>query len=369
MIPMQESTTHTPDTERVPKERIEALMREAVHLYEQNRLEEALLACEGILALDPRHVHALSLKGLIHERRGQIADAIHAYECVLEIDPLCVAERVRLEALRAGGQRKHTVARPLWLEAMPAVLAFLGAGLVLILGFVWLVRATAPPPAPQPATAPSTSLAPAPATSTPATNPNPIPPPAPSRTEPVDGAVPPVLVDPSKVALAPTSPPTPPLTGALPNLPAPQNKAEKEAQPETSSSSEPSKPQSEVMPDVKVEERDPGVYEIQVHRVGSGESNPSREDPLAAARRYQMAGNYREAIAAYQRALPTAPSPGYVHQQIATCYLRLNDKANARKHFQQAIREYERQISAGRDMDGARQGIASCQDGLKLCDE
>lgn len=93
----------TPEAERMPKERIEALMREAVHLYEQNRVDEALLACEGILALDPRHVHALSLKGLIHERRGQIADAIHAYERVLEIDPLSVSERARLEALRAVG--------------------------------------------------------------------------------------------------------------------------------------------------------------------------------------------------------------------------------------------------------------------------
>lgn len=369
MIPMQESTTHTPDTERVPKERIEALMREAVHLYEQNHLEEALLACEGILALDPRHVHALSLKGLIHERRGQIADAIHAYERVLEIDPLSVSERARLEALRAGGQRKRTVARPLWLEAMPAVLAFLGAGLVLMLGFVWLVRAMAPTPMQQSATSSAPTFAPPPAASATVQNPNPIPPPTTPHTEPAEGVVPPVLVDPSKVALAPTSPPTPPLTGALPNLPAPQNKADKESPPEASRPAESPKPQSEVMPDVKVEERDPGVYEIQVHRVGSGEANPSREDSLAAARRYQMAGNYREAIAAYQRALPTAPSPGYVHQQIATCYLRLNDKANARNHFQQAIQEYERQISAGRDVDGARQGIAACQDGLKLCDE
>ncbi|MCX7687566.1 MAG: tetratricopeptide repeat protein [Fimbriimonadales bacterium] len=369
MIPMQEPTMQTPEAERMPKERIEALMREAVHLYEQNRLDEALLACEGILALDPRHVHALSLKGLIHERRGQIADAIHAYERVLEIDPLSVSERARLEALRAGGQRKRVAARPLWLEAMPAVLAFLGAGLVLMLGFVWLIRATTPPPAPQPASSPATTFAPAPASSAPVQNPSPIPPPTVSRPEPAEGAVPPVIVDPSKVALTPSNPPAPPLTGALPNLPAPQNKAEKESQPESSRTSESPKPQSEVMPDVKVEERDPGVYEIQVHRVGSGEANSSREDPLAAARRYQMAGNYREAIAAYQRALPNAPSPGYVHQQIATCYLRLNEKANARTHFQQAIREYERQISAGRDVESARQGIAACQDGLKLCEE
>jgi Flp pilus assembly protein TadD len=52
------------------KAHAEQLMREAVSLFEQGRLEEALLACEGALALDETYAPALSLKGLIHERRG-----------------------------------------------------------------------------------------------------------------------------------------------------------------------------------------------------------------------------------------------------------------------------------------------------------
>ncbi|MCS6923550.1 MAG: tetratricopeptide repeat protein, partial [Fimbriimonadales bacterium] len=136
----------------------------------------------------------------------------------------------------------------------------------------------------------------------------------------------------------------------------------------------PSKPSSDsdIMPDVKVEETQRGVYEIRVQRVGEEQSRTASRvpnDALTLAQNYQRAGNYREAIQAYLQALPNAPNPAEVHQQIATCYLRLGDKTNARVHFQQAIAEYERQIQAGRDVEAARQGIAACQIGLQLCNE
>jgi tetratricopeptide (TPR) repeat protein len=126
------------------------------------------------------------------------------------------------------------------------------------------------------------------------------------------------------------------------------------------------------MPDVKVEETQRGVYEIRVERVPPQSPNrnaPRAPDALTQAQNLQRAGNYREAIQAYLQALPTAPNPAEVHQQIATCYLRLGDKANARTHFLQAIAEYERQIQAGREVEAARQGITACQNGLLLCNE
>lgn len=363
---MQEPMGVPPDLGMEAQERVAQLMQEAVRLFDQNRLEEALLACEGILALAPRHTRALSLKGLIHEHRGQIAEAIRAYEQVLEIDPLSVAERARLDALRQG--RKHTrpALRPIWVDAMPAILAFLGAGLVLLMGFAWLIRTSTPAPqSPPPTTSPTQAVAPPPAFP-----PNPTPP-SPQRPTQEEGAVPPVLVDPDRIALTPTNPPTPPLTGALPNKSPSQNtpKEANPAEPPKPNNTPKAQPQGEVMPDVKVELRDPGVYEIQVHRSGQNEGNSPHENLLAIAQSHQMAGNYRDAITAYQRALPNAPSPGYVHQQIATCYLRLGDKASARTHFLQAIQEYERQIQAGREVESAQQGLAACQDGLKLCEE
>jgi tetratricopeptide (TPR) repeat protein len=350
------------------KAHTERLMREAVALFEQGRLEEALLACEGALALDETYAPALSLKGLIHERRGQVADAMAAYERVQAVNPLSVAERARLDALR---RQARAAVRPapvhsLWVETLPVALAFLGVGLVLLIGFALVLRWSAPPaPAPsQPVASSAETLAPAPPP--PSTVPAPpaeTPPPNPQQV-----IVPPVTVDPSRLALAPAEPAPP--RGEIPTLPAPESKpAPKQETPKT----EGDRPHdAEVMPDVKVEETQRGVYEIRVERVPPQSPNPNApraSDALTQAQNLQRAGNYREAIQAYLQALPTAPNPAEVHQQIATCYLRLGDKANARTHFLQAIAEYERQIQAGREVEAARQGIAACQNGLLLCNE
>ncbi|MCX7924815.1 MAG: tetratricopeptide repeat protein [Fimbriimonadales bacterium] len=352
----------------------ERLMREAMSLYEQGRLEEALLACEGALALDEKYAPALSLKGLIHERRGQISDAIAAYERVQAVNPLSVSERARLEALRRQSRAavRPVPARPLWMETMPVVLAFLGAGIILLVGLALILRWTAP--APEPA---RVAASPEPIESRPSPPQPSVPPPtseAPAQNANPQTVVPPVMVDPSRVALAPAETPPPPRS-EIPTLPAPENNAKTDAKPPTPPPAT-AKPSSdgEVMPDVKVEETQRGVYEIRVQRVGEGQTanraaNRPASDPLTQAQNYQRAGNYREAIQAYLQALPNASNPAEVHQQIATCYLRLGDKANARLHFQQAIVEYERQIQSGRDVEAARQGIAACQNGLLLCNE
>lgn len=355
----------------------ERLTREAMGLYEQGRLEEALLACEGALALDENYAPALSLKGLIHERRGQVSEAIEAYERVQALNPLSVSERARLEALR---RRSYAVVRPaphgpLWRETLPVALAFLASGLILLVGLAMVLRWSAPAPVAE---------TPRGAGNIEPIEPRPVQPPtvAPPQTaeQPAQPAspqaiVPPVVVDPSRVALAPAETPPPPPRGTIPTLPAPDENANAERKPERPAAApQKSNSDSEVMPDVKVEETQRGVYEIRVQRVGDGHNTPRtparpQNDFLTQAQNLQRAGDYREAIQAYLQALPNAPSPGEVHQQIATCYLRLGDKANARLHFQQAIAEYERQIQAGRDVETARQGIAACQNGLLLCSE
>lgn len=352
---------------------VERLMREAMSLYEQGRLEEALLACEGALALDETYAPALSLKGLIHERRGQIREAIDAYERVQAVNPLSVSERARLEALRRQSRAavRPAPSRTLWRETLPVVLAFLASGLILLVGLAMVLRWSAPVAQP-----------PRTASADPSLEPRPVPPPtatpAPSTEPPAQSQgpqaiVPPVVVDPSRVALAPAETPPPP-RGAIPTLPAPNetSDAERPSQPPSKVSTPPSS-ESEVMPDVKVEETQRGVYEIRVQRVGEAQKAPRTPNPsndaLTQAQNHQRAGNYREAIQAYLQALPNAPNPAEVYQQIATCYLRLGEKANARVYFQQAIAEYERQIQAGRDADAARQGIAACQNGLLLCNE
>ena len=350
--------------------RAESLMREAVALFEQGQLEEALLVCEGALALDETLVPALSLKGLIHERRGQFAEAIAAYERVQALNPLSVAERARLDALRRQARAvvRPAPVRPLWAETLPVALAFLGVGLVLLIGFALILRWSAPPaPAPsQPVASSTESIAPV----SPPPSTVPAPPTETPQPNPPQAIVPPVMIDPSRLALAPTEPARP--RGEIPTLPAPEPETKPAPKSETPKPSGDRPRDSEVMPDVKVEETQRGVYEIRVERAPSQSPNrgaPRTSDALTQAQNLQRAGNYREAIQAYLQALPTAPNPAEVHQQIATCYLRLGDKANARTHFLQAIAEYERQIQAGREVETARQGVAACQNGLLLCNE
>jgi Flp pilus assembly protein TadD len=352
------------------KAHAEQLMREAVALYEQGRLEEALLACEGALALDETYAPALSLKGLIHERRGQVADAMAAYERVQAVNPLSVAERARLDALRrqARAAVRPAPVRPMWVETLPVALAFLGVGLVLLIGFALVLRWSAPPaPAPsQPVASSTEPLAPV----NPPPSAVPAPPAEPPQPSPPQAVVPPVMIDPSRLALAPAEPARP--RGEIPTLPAPEPETKPAPKQETPKPNGDRPRDAEVMPDVKVEETQRGVYEIRVERAPSqspSRSAPRTLDTLTQAQNLQRAGNYREAIQMYLQALPTAPNPAEVHQQIATCYLRLGDKANARTHFLQAIAEYERQIQAGREVESARQGIAACQNGLLLCNE
>ncbi len=362
------------------REQAERLLREAMSLNEQGRYEEALLACEGALALEPEMLPALSLKALLHEKRGQIEQAIATYQRVVQLNPLSVSERAKLEALRR--QPKIAVrpvlstARPLWLEALPAILAFIGAGVVLVVGLAVVLRLSTPsaPPA-QPPSSPSESAAePAQTAQQPPFVVN-------APAESAAPAVPPVMVDPSRLALAPTPETSQPPRGAIPHsAPSASNKSEPSGKSNgapTSQNGQTAAPaQGDLMPDVEVREsQQGGVYEIYVHKdESSSGSAPSsspahpREDPLETARRHQMAGNYREAIEAYMQALPTAPSQGEVHQQIAICYLRLGDKANARAHFQQAIQAYQQQIQRGQNVDSAREGIRACEQGLKLCE-
>ncbi len=364
---------------RVPdwrREQAERLLREAMSLNEQGRAEEALLACEGALALDPEWLPALSLKALLHERRGQIEQAIETYQRVVQLNPLSISERARLEALRRQPRAVVQVSghrtRPLWLETLPAILAFIGAGVVLIVGLVAILRLSAPTPAPLASLPASVETAPA--------GMQPVAPPANAPAQPQQEAVPPVMVDPSRLALAPTPETAAPPRGTIPPAPSPaptspekrNNQAAQNGTQLSTKNEQPQKGRDELLPDVEVREgAQSGVYEIYVHRGEVHSERPPaqpREDPLEIARRHQMAGNYREAIAAYEQALPTASSPGEVHQQIAICYLRLGEKANARAHFQQAIQAYQEQIQRGQQVEAAREGIRACEQGLKLCE-
>ena len=86
------------------------------------------------------------------------------------------------------------------------------------------------------------------------------------------------------------------------------------------------------------------------------------------ARRLQNSGRYAEAIRAYQDALTTGttgPDTAEARQAIAQCLDRVGDEKAARVAYREAIEAYEAQISAGRNIGVARQGLVTCRAALE----
>lgn len=389
------------------EEKIEDLIQEALRLYEQARYDEALLACEGVLVLDSENVTALSLKGLIHEKRGEIALAIEAFEKVILLNPLSVADRAKLEALKNHHHAQPDLSRmpqakkSLWMELMPTAVALTAAAALLVFGlwltFRWsstLARTATPTPenppvqtawnpdASQPNATPNSQPQPSivqpPATVTPLED---------SRANrslqnPSEGTLPPLAIDPSRLALMPESNATANLNTTIPTLPSNrpngsqrQNNGTLPPPPNNSQQDD----GTIVMPDVdldKKQEPDRGVYDIQITRregsstnSGSNTRPPSVNSLLQTAQQLQMAGNYRQAIATYERAVPQIQYPGEVYQQIALCYYRLGEKSNAKQYYQLAIDKLQAQIQANYEPARARAALQACQQGLALCEE
>jgi len=82
------------------QEKIQHLLNEALSHEAEGRLQEAILACEGVLVLDPANTSAHSLLGLIYEKQGDLRKAVAEYEKVVALNPDSVADRAKLEDLR-----------------------------------------------------------------------------------------------------------------------------------------------------------------------------------------------------------------------------------------------------------------------------
>jgi len=391
------------------EERIENLIREALRLYEQARYDEALLACEGVLVLDGENVSALSLKGLIHEKRGEITLAIEAFEKVVLLNPLSVADRAKLDALKSNHPHHPDLShmpqtrKSVWMELLPTAVALSAAAALLAFG-LWLTfrlvgantqtnvnfSSPANPPVemaqnpnmkqlePGYSNQPEPSVVQPPATVTPLMEPD-----AGHRAQPEpDGVLPPLSIDPSRLSLMPERNSTPNLGAVIPNLPS----NHRNGSDRSGNASLPAPPNTNqrddgtiVMPDVNLDKKsepDKGVYDIQITRRNntqggndSGTRAPSVNSLLQTAQQQQLAGNYRQAIATYESAVRQVQYPGEVYQQIAMCYYRLGEKGNARQYYQLAIEKLQAQIQANYETARARSALQACQQGLALCVE
>jgi tetratricopeptide (TPR) repeat protein len=94
----------------------------------------------------------------------------------------------------------------------------------------------------------------------------------------------------------------------------------------------------------------------------AGESRARR----AIAQENQVQGNYRRALAEYYKALDGAGDDApAIHQQIAVCHQRLDDRESAVKHYTEAINGFKALIAAGKQVDASNAAIKACELGIK----
>lgn len=383
-----------------PEARYKELLALAFRHYDNAEYDAAMIACKGALELKPDSTDGHALLSTIYERQGDRDQAIAEREKVLALNPASIADREKLEALRSGiaqvAPRKILSARrpepTFWDTPAGAAAAAVAVTLVVVIvGYAFSVyrdRTARDAPPIQPGTVASSGLQqPAQQNPTPAMSgqpgavspqsqqppvQNPQPPPTASQ-QPAAGVLTPGGMEPLPIR------PSPPPLGDN-NARTGQGAQDggffdpgRDNRSGTGSGAAGAETQPTPQPN-------PGRIEIVVSPQGGGGGGgapaPPSNPPAGGANtdsRYhaalamdlQLKGDYRRAAQSWERALEGAGDdrPG-IHQKAALCYQRTGDMANARRHYNEAIKGYRDQVAAGRNVEAATQAIKACEAGL-----
>ncbi len=404
-----------------PEEKVDRLLAAAFKARKAGEMEAAIAACEEAIAIRPESTSAHSLLGILYERQGEREKAVAQFERVLELNPGSIADREKLEQLKDSTtsltprkiiSNHHAPSagkapRP-WLPVAVAAAVFiivLLAGSWAMLGHsVRPTRASGGAPLPRPvsiAQAPQTAQ---PTASTPApkatasidpyaawgslmerayANAAARPQVTESRPRPQESSreVPPapILIQPQDLKARPNSvPPTlRPESDGVVHLPeggtsggAPEP-GTTSAQPLETATAPPGSQAQRNLGKISIivsEDTPSGRAVSTASANGNSSGSMDSRNHRAIAQQAQMQGNYPSAIKEYSRALDGAgDDSAFIHQQIALCYQRLDQRDSAITHYRDAIAEYNKQIAAGRNVESAKRGIRFCDDGIRVC--
>jgi tetratricopeptide (TPR) repeat protein len=112
---------------------VRALLESAFAAFDAGRYPDARAGCQAALALRPDSTAAHSLLGLVCEKEGKTAEAIHQFQIVLELNPNSAADRQHLERLQRLSSRVSALPGPRR-NPSPAMAGGIAALLVLGLG-------------------------------------------------------------------------------------------------------------------------------------------------------------------------------------------------------------------------------------------
>ncbi|RMG23126.1 MAG: tetratricopeptide repeat protein [Armatimonadetes bacterium] len=102
-----------------------------------------------------------------------------------------------------------------------------------------------------------------------------------------------------------------------------------------------------------------GIIRITPHQDRSGNSSGSAsesENIYRIALEKMKAGDYRGAIADFQKSLSGSSQPALTHQLIGRCYRQLGDFENAKSHLRRALQLFENSKAPG-----AQAGAEACR--------
>ncbi len=382
------------------REANDQLVTEGFKLLADGRHDEAFLVAENALTADPTHIQALSLKGDVLERRGELAEAFLCYEKVVELSPDSALDRIKLDHVRRMLAQNVEPVKPNRRAAVGAAVAT--TGLVACIGISLAVimsnRGEASPGSTQGTTVAQNF----PATSSTVSNELPQAKPrtredfdrlmreaqaeqANSATAPGPTRVnPPKLPDaqqngneselsgdlsPMRVNVVPTNP-----GGQLPDTgrQQPQQQPQRpsvDPDPTPEGSNSTSRPTEHERPN-------PGTVDIRPSqgnptRVGNSETIPDNQPSAATlrevetrARQFFNAGDYAKAAAQYERALTLGANPARTSQRLGQCYERLGKRAEAIRAYENAVRLLSAQLQSNPESDTIKTSLEACNQAL-----
>ncbi|MCO5295932.1 MAG: tetratricopeptide repeat protein [Fimbriimonadaceae bacterium] len=369
---------------------LDALIAQGFHAFNEGRTEEALLIAESATKSNPASASALSLKGMCHEREGQIAEALECYEGVVALNPDSALDKIKITQLRnhlagrAAAVPKSNRPRAILGAVAAVVLVAAGASIAAVLtgstpsddypqtvaaqpnlkGFEGLPPGALPSQADSPATTEPGVANPAPegATQAPAGTGNGI-------ATPNLGNVPSTLPSVGPDGFRPVQPQGP--IGPVETRPVDTSAQQQQSPPRPTGADDPVDPVLRRDPVTEPPRENPGIIDIRVSTgrpagVGGSSIDGNGVEALSrtARQQYQL-GKYEDAARSYEQLLRRGGDPASTNQRLGQCYERLNKKPEAVAAYTRAVAAFDSQIKAGQG-DSAKTGLDACKTALKI---
>jgi tetratricopeptide (TPR) repeat protein len=82
------------------QEKLKEIVSKGMESFQHGNLDEAMAVAEHSILTNPSYGEAYALKGLVHERKGQYAEALDSYETVVALNPDSTMDKIKLNQLR-----------------------------------------------------------------------------------------------------------------------------------------------------------------------------------------------------------------------------------------------------------------------------